>query len=105
MNIGTDSFYFKQVIGVKDISNIFRNDLCAQFLDDKHINTVIVVAENILRLELQQMGIFLQVNLACKKYGRKFIHLDCEIQHVVLCSFFINKTQFIANREFLEQAY
>ena len=36
---GTDSFYFKQIICFKDVSNIFRNDFFAQFFDDKQVDS------------------------------------------------------------------
>ena len=56
---GTDSFYFKQVIGFKDVGNIFFDCFFTQFSDDKQVDTVIIFAENIFRLKLQQMRIFL----------------------------------------------
>lgn len=63
IDIGTDFFYFKQVVTFKDVSNVFRNDFFIQLFNDKQVDTVTIFAENIFRLKLQQMRILLQVDL------------------------------------------
>lgn len=52
-----DTFYFKEVIGLEDAGNVFRDNLSGKLHNDQKVDSVAVFAKNVFGQELQQVCI------------------------------------------------